>query len=176
MELIWPTALALLSVNFREIKMLIDVILQPEVVLILASQHRTRRSQPGSMATYQPMNFTMVLPSPVFFDKSKHFGLLGQICQIHKACILSDHQILAFLPGPDGDISNRRLEEFWKSQMVCRNGTSRKEIILQLDADNTRLLGFVILDMPFAETGPFRAFVQKLSEYTRLNGAITKCH
>lgn len=107
----------------------------------------------------------MSLPAPILFDKDKHAHLICQICEIHKACIILDHQILAFLPSPTGDVNTAALWSFWEIQCAQDDGPSTKKVLLQMDHGYEKVLGVVVLDMPFAETGPFRCWVQKLSMF-----------
>jgi hypothetical protein len=107
------------------------------------------------------------LSTPILFDAQIHAHLLPQIWQIHRACILQDGQILALLPGPDGDVSTADIENFWITQCAPQQELSRREIVLQMSNNDqhgtTEVLGLAVLDMPWAETGPFRCWVQKLS-------------
>lgn len=110
----------------------------------------------------------MALPTPVLYEQDKHLHLIDDICRIHRDCILLDHQILGFLPDEEGDIKGASIEAFWQAQCCRPSGQAKREIVLQMGFDelsgHEEVVGFVVLDMPFMETGTFRAFVQKLSE------------
>lgn len=103
------------------------------------------------------------LKPPVTFHHNTHAHLLPQIHQIHRDCILQDHQVLAFLPNENGTIDEADLAAYWEDQCQPRTAPAYRELLLQLGDDEQEVLGFVVLDMPYAETGPFRGFVQKLS-------------
>ncbi|RMY74517.1 hypothetical protein D0864_10003 [Hortaea werneckii] len=97
----------------------------------------------------------MDLPPPVRFQPSQHQAIVDQLATIHRDCILQDGTLATFLPDKQGDLDITRIVEYWsdRSEQVAKGFT---------DSTQSEVAGFVSLDMPFSETGPFRGMVEKM--------------
>ncbi|GAB1735284.1 hypothetical protein NU219Hw_g2925t1 [Hortaea werneckii] len=104
----------------------------------------------------------MDLPPPVRFEPSRHQAIVDQLAEIHRDCILQDGTLATFLPDYNGNLDITKIIKYWseRSEQVA-NGA--REIIVQFtDTTQSEVAGFVSLDMPFSETGPFRGMVEKM--------------
>lgn len=97
-------------------------------------------------------------PTPIIFSPTTHLHLLPSLAALHSTCITSfPYTIATFLPPLDPSLITR----WWEARVdEVRDG--RRIIIFVLSAAVDKVVGVVMLSMPFAETGPFRASVEKL--------------
>lgn len=104
----------------------------------------------------------MELPLPVRFEPFRHQAIVDQLAAIHRDCIFQDGTLATFLPDEQGRLDIAKIIQFWseRSNQVSRGA---REIIVQFtDTTQSEVAGFVSLDMPFSETGPFRGMVEKM--------------
>lgn len=104
----------------------------------------------------------MDLPPPVRFQPSQHQAIVDQLATIHRDCILQDGTLATFLPDEQGNLDITKIIKYWsdRSEQVTKGA---REIIVQFtDPTQSEVAGFVSLDMPFSETGPFRGMVEKM--------------
>jgi hypothetical protein len=104
----------------------------------------------------------MTSPGVVALDpaSSSLEATLEAMVEIHIACSEKDGTIATFLPP-----WHREKMVNWYSKLCSEVTQGRRAIILQYLEDSTgrtRLAGFVMLAMPWTETGPFRSSVEKL--------------
>jgi GNAT superfamily N-acetyltransferase len=104
----------------------------------------------------------MSLPPPRLFNPKADHHLLAQLAQIQADCITHDKQLATFLPP----LSHVRMVVYWReiSSDVEKGHTA---VIMQFapaeDGEKEgELMGYVCLEMPSTETGPFRGEVTKL--------------
>lgn len=102
------------------------------------------------------------MEEPVLFNPALHSHLIPSFASIHAACITTEPYMMAtFLPPLDLKV----MEKWWESRIQEQVQGSRK-IILQLAPNPTsekpELAGYVMLAMPWSQTGPFRGIVEKL--------------
>lgn len=107
------------------------------------------------------------LTRPIIYNHAQHSHLLPEFARIHIACIENDYTLATFLPPfkSDRNGTDSRVLDWWEDKAVQATAGSRF-IIMQMmrsrEHDNDVLAGYVMLDMPPGETGPFRGSVQKL--------------
>ncbi|KAI7322448.1 hypothetical protein KC315_g8819 [Hortaea werneckii] len=104
----------------------------------------------------------MELPPPVLFEPSQHQAIVDQLATIHRDCVLQDGTLATFIPDEQGNLDISKVIKYWsdRSEQVAKGA---REIILQFtDSTQSELAGFVSLDMPSSETGPFRGMVEKM--------------
>lgn len=99
---------------------------------------------------------------PILFDPKVHSDLIPSLAAVHAACITSaPYTIATFLPP-----LNQELMQKWWETRVNEVSEGTRQIIMQLAPNSTtgekEVAGYVMLGMPFAQTGPFRASVEKL--------------
>jgi ribosomal protein S18 acetylase RimI-like enzyme len=128
-------------------------------------------------------------PTAIVFDPKQHSHLLTSFIDIHIACVLNDNLVATFLPPFTAE--KREIMTRWWTARFEEVSQGRRMIFISLanskDADempitktshdlyespaiapgNTStdeqvLAGYVSLDMPFSETGPFRGPIEKL--------------
>lgn len=97
----------------------------------------------------------------IIYDPEKHGHLLSSFVDIHKACIEKDYTIATFLPPLQYDKMLR-----WYQSRAAEVVTGERAIIMSLKPNSAtnkdELAGFVMLSMPWSETGPYRGAVEKL--------------
>jgi len=104
----------------------------------------------------------MSLPSPTLYDPNKHKALLDKVAAIHVQCITQDGTLVTFLPDKDGTVDHQKVLDYW-TKYSDQVAAGARTIVLQFTDDSeAEVMGYVSLDMPFSETGPFRGEVQKL--------------
>lgn len=106
----------------------------------------------------------MTLPPPILYDPSQHSHLLPKFAQIHCAVVENDHTLATFLP-PFANGTDQRVLHYWKRQEPEIIAGTRITVIQMMSSrvgDEDILAGYVSLEMPPSETGPFRGVVQKL--------------
>lgn len=87
-------------------------------------------------------------------------AIVQDMVEIHIACSEQDGTIATFLPPWDKSEMAK-----WYMKLAQEIKKGRREIILQYlkgQQGENKLAGFVMLAMPWSETGPFRASVEKL--------------
>ena len=100
----------------------------------------------------------MSLRNPRLYNPYSDKPLLPQLAQIQADCITHDHQLATFLPP----LSHVRMVDYW-TDISKDVEKGRSFIILQFAEENeAEVAGYVCLQMPAAETGPFRGEVVKL--------------
>ncbi|KAK3068135.1 hypothetical protein LTR53_014525 [Teratosphaeriaceae sp. CCFEE 6253] len=104
----------------------------------------------------------MALPTPILYIPSKHEPILDQVAKIHADCVLQDGTLATFLPDDKGQMSHRKILDYWRRYHEEVEIGSRVIILQFLDDSEEQLMGYASLDMPPSETGPFRGSVQKL--------------
>ncbi|RMY47915.1 hypothetical protein D0865_08396 [Hortaea werneckii] len=98
----------------------------------------------------------MDLPPPVLFEPSRHQAMVDQLAAIHRR---NTGNLLTRRERNSGhNQNNQKWSE--RSEQVTKGA---REIIVQFtDPTQSEVAGFVSLDMPFSETGPFRGMVEKM--------------
>ncbi|KAG4440156.1 hypothetical protein IFR05_004365 [Cadophora sp. M221] len=102
------------------------------------------------------------MDAPILYDPNKHLHLISSLASLHAECITSPpYTIATFLPP----LSIPRMEAWWTAR-AAEVAAGSRHIIMQLASDpktgNEEVAGYVMLDMPESETGPFRGGVEKL--------------
>ena len=102
------------------------------------------------------------LDDPVVFNPELHSNLAASFANVHKACITTaPYTIATFLPPLDDTRMCKWWEERFKEVV-----DGQRAIIMQMAPNSTtgepELAGYVALQMPVTETGPFRGAVEKL--------------
>lgn len=99
--------------------------------------------------------------SPILFNPKQHTHLLPQLVTIHMRCITEPtYTVATFLPPLNQDTMTA-----WWEDRVKEVEKGEREIFTQLapmKEGEEVVVAVVMLEMPFAETGPFRGVVQKL--------------
>lgn len=98
----------------------------------------------------------------ILFNPKQHPHLLPSIASLHMACITHDHTLATFLPP----LSHAKVLKMWQD-CVAQVESGSRHIIMVLapsasPSSQPEVAGVVMLNKPFAETGPFRADVLKL--------------
>lgn len=102
------------------------------------------------------------METPILYSPTQHSHLLSSLVNIHARCITEPtHTIATFLPP-----LNLPLMTTWWEDRVKEVEKGDRAIIMQLGKEEVEgkevIAGVVMLEMPFAETEPFRGVVQKL--------------
>lgn len=98
----------------------------------------------------------------VLFNPELYFYMAASFADIHKACITTaPYTIATFLPPLDDTRMRRWWEDRFKEVV-----DGQRIIVMQMAPNATdgepELAGYVALQMPTTETGPFRGPVEKL--------------
>lgn len=125
----------------------------------------TYRNQ-SSKHPFRLLREVMSLSEPTLYVASQHKHLLNQFAALHIHAIEQGDQLLRFRPPfTKGDEPDARVVAFWK-QMFDEAESGSRLLLMQLASDGEhgeqRLAGCVMLVLPPAETGPFRAEVAVL--------------
>jgi GNAT superfamily N-acetyltransferase len=103
----------------------------------------------------------------ILFKPLQHSHLPPSIASLHIACIMHDHTLATFLPP----LEHFKVLKMWQAYAADVERGSRHIIMVLAPATsafcNAGVARVVMLNKPFAETGPFRAEVLKL--FTSLN-------
>jgi GNAT superfamily N-acetyltransferase len=128
-------------------------------------------------------------PTVTVFDPKQHSHLLTSFVDIHIACILNDSLVATFMPPFSAE--KRETMSKWWSARFDEVSQGRRMIFISMASgghadlmpaprtphdlyespaivsgtashDEQVLAGYVSLDMPFSETGPFRGPIEKL--------------
>jgi len=104
------------------------------------------------------------MEAPILFDEKKHAHLLPSFVRIHVACISQPpYTIATFMPPLETKIPAMTT---WWSARITEIASRSRHIIIQLARNpvtgDEELAGYVMLAMPWSETGPFRGSVEKL--------------
>ncbi|KAH7313126.1 acetyltransferase, partial [Rhexocercosporidium sp. MPI-PUGE-AT-0058] len=96
------------------------------------------------------------------YDPSNHSHLIPFLASVHADCITSPpFTVATFLPP----LSTSRMEAWWTAR-AAEVAAGSRHIIMQLATSpgtgKEEVAGYVMLDMPESETGPFRGGVEKL--------------
>ncbi len=130
----------------------------------------------------------------ITFTPDLHAHLIPYLAAIHASCITQDHTIATFLPP----LSHEKLLGWWKDRIAEVSAGSRIILMLSRDAtsnyhnhndndiiggggsgggdyleqsmEGSEIVGVVMLSMPYSETGPFRASIEKLLVHASWRG------
>lgn len=108
----------------------------------------------------------------ILFDSSRHSHLTPYLAAIHASCITHDRTIATFLPP----LSHEKLLSWWKERISETTNGTRLIFLLLSHSDvsdppkGPELMGVVMLTMSPAETGSFRANVDKLLVHKNFRG------
>lgn len=117
---------------------------------------------------------TLNLGTVVAFQAGLHAQLIPYIAALHASCITHDHTPATFVPP----LSHEKLLYWWKDRiaevsagtrlifLLVRNDLSSSITVNISPIKGADLLGVVMLDLPAAETGLFRASVEQLLIHT----------
>ena len=99
---------------------------------------------------------------PILFVPTLHSHFIPSFVAIHTACVMTDHTIATFLPPLSANVLGD-----WYHDRATEVSEGTRLIVMQLGKQDDpmgadELAGFVMLDMKATETGPFRAWVEKL--------------
>lgn len=94
---------------------------------------------------------------PSLFDLEKHEHLVPLFTNVHIACIEKDFTIATFIPPLD----NAKVQSWWQRR-ASEVTAGTRDIIFMMAPNGSALAGVVMLSKPDWETGPFRAYVEKL--------------
>ena len=102
----------------------------------------------------------MTLRAPVVYDHDRHQHLLPSFVDIHIDCIKTDQTTATFRPP----LKPEKMLAWWHSRGEETAAGHRSIIMLLADSgtDADELAGYVMLEKPVTETGPFRGNVEKL--------------
>ena len=102
----------------------------------------------------------MPLRIPILYDHYRHQYLLTSFVNIHIDCIKTDKTTATFLPPLDPE----KMLSWWYSRSEETTTGHRMIIMLLVEKDTgaDELAGYVMLEKPVTETGPFRGNVEKL--------------
>ena len=102
------------------------------------------------------------IEKPIVFVPASHAHLISSLVSIHMACINTPPYTTATFRPP---LDASRMQIWWEDR-VQEVVLGKRDIIIQLASNPTNgkaeVAGLVSLSLPFSETGPFRAGVEKL--------------
>ena len=97
----------------------------------------------------------------VIYDRDKHADMAPLFASIHQACTLENPITVATFVPPFTQEKNRAMAEYWHERLSL----PQNSVVMAFSKGakgEKHLAGYVVLHMPFTESGPFRAEVQKL--------------
>ena len=99
------------------------------------------------------------------YDEKKHGDLAPSIVDIHIACTLEDYRTVATFVPPFDAAKREAMTRFFEDQLSRAKPGGTDDLILAFSDDHAgeeKLAGYVTLNKPVTESGPFRAHVQRL--------------
>ncbi|KAL9055082.1 MAG: hypothetical protein Q9162_003752 [Coniocarpon cinnabarinum] len=99
------------------------------------------------------------------YDATRHEHLARAFADLHAACTLENPMTVANFAPPYTAEKLEKMTQWWAGRFADAGPGGSDCIIMAFTEDSRsekQLSGYVVLHMPFTESGPFRAEVQKL--------------